>query len=46
MDELGTNDWFKLDIDHLTLPNAVKALTHGNLPSALDSKWFVIGIQK
>ena len=46
MDELGTDNWFKLDIDNLTLANTVKAMTHGSLPSPLNSPTFSIGFKK
>ena len=45
MDEVGTDNWFKMDIDNLTLSNMIKALTNGKLPSPLDGDQLRIGFK-
>lgn len=47
MDELNpAANYFKLDIENLTLPNVVEALTHGSLPAPFNSPNLNIGIQE
>lgn len=46
MDEAGTNNWYKIDIENLVLSNMIKAVTHGSLPSLLDSDDLRIGFKQ
>lgn len=47
MDELNpTNNYFKIDVENLTLPNLIQAMTHGALPSPLNSNILKIGFKE
>jgi hypothetical protein len=47
MDELNpTNNYFKVDVENLTLPSLIQAMTHGALPSPLNSNFLNIGFKE
>lgn len=44
-DEVGSDNWFKMDAHNMLLPTMIAAMTHGSLPSPLNTTAIKIGFK-